>query len=154
MNTQNNTARLLASTVEDVIKSSNLNCFERYWDLYERTIDLSNVTSFFVRTEAQLFRSAYCNVVIVGDGLLIDISGDDQNNEGDFSVLLLNSISGISIHTGPLPGLADSQGARIVVQTELAGLVDEGPYWVAKTAEEEERLLDLVESLIESMSTR
>ena len=51
MSTQDHTARLLASTVEDAINDGNLRNFQLYWSLYKRTVDVSKITKFFVRTE-------------------------------------------------------------------------------------------------------
>ena len=154
MSTQDHTARLLASTVEDAINDGNLRNFQLYWSLYKRTVDVSKITKFFVRTETQNFLGGYCNVAIMADGLIIDIEGDDNRNEGNLAVHSLTSIIGVSVQAGPLPGMAGSQGARIVALADLVGHVDEGLTWIAKTPEEEDRLLDLVKCLIESISTR
>ena len=150
--TNSNYAAQLDRIVNRLIETAELDVFEDYWDLYKETADISNVQGFFVRTAGEYDSISYCNAAIIGDGLLVDIEGDDDGESGSLTIRSLDSIAGLSIHTEALPGLPDSQGASLVVDTELAGESDYGPHWVAKTEEEEEHLLRFAKVLVQAMS--
>ena len=140
--------------IEQEIEGNGLHAFGRYWDLYKRTANISIIRRFFVRTEPRLLGGGYCNVAIIGDDILVDIEGDDNDNSGALSLHLLKSISGVVVHSGSLPGVASSQGASLVVLAEREGVTELGFHWVAKTTEEEERLLGFTEFLVQVVSTR
>ena len=140
--------RIVARAIENI----RLYAFERYWDLYKHTAEISNVRGFFVKTQSDTFRSGYCNVAIIGDGLLVDIEGDDSRNSGSLTFDSLSSITTVSIHDGPLPGLSSSNGASLVVCANRVNETEIGIHWVAKTEEEEEHLLYFSECLVREIS--
>ena len=96
-----------------MVEENNIPMFEEYWGLYEHAADKLNVQAFYVRIDSQsLFGgpSRYCNVAILGDGLVVDIEGNDDSRSGRLSLERLDSITSVSIHAGSLPGLSSSQG--------------------------------------------
>ena len=143
--------------VEKAIEEQELAKLGEYWELYEATTHVSEVQAFFIRIEAQnsalvLSRGGYCNVAIIADGLLIDIEADDSDNSGSLTVQSLESVSDISIHKGSLQNLSSTRGASLVVLANRIGEEDIGLHWAAKTAEEEEHLLQFAEALVQSIS--
>ena len=147
----------LASIVEQAVEQHNLVKFAQYWELYLKTTDVQGIEGFFVTTEVQGHAightvGAYCNVAIIGDGLLIDIEGDDEDNTGSLTFHPLESVSGVEIHAEPLRGLASSRGALLVVIANQVGEEDIGLHWVAKTAEDEEHLLAFAKILVKAIS--
>ena len=145
--------RIVAKAIEE----HELESFEEYWGLYEEMAKVNSVKAFFVRIEKQngrsvLRRGDYCNVAIIGDGLLIDIEADDSDDSGNLFVQPLRSISRVSVQNGPLQNLSHSQGASLVVISSRIGEEHVGPYWVAKTDEEEEYLLKFAQALVQEIS--
>ena len=149
--TNRDQAEQLDKTVAEVFALFSTNTFRRYWELYKQTADISEVQGFFIRTELQ---ATYCNVAIIGDGRLVDVEGDDSDNSGGLSIRSLDSVCGVSVHSGPLKAFPRTQGASLVVLTKLVGETNPGAYWMAKTPEEEERLLGFVQFLVQTVSSR
>ena len=144
----------LDQTVERLIRNGRLAMFARYWELYQRTSVITEVQSFFVRTEDGSAVGGYCNAAIIGDGLLVDVEGDDRDRSGSLTAHSLDAFDEVFIHDGPLRGLPSSQGARLVVVAELKGQESAGTHWVAKTLAEEDMLLDFAAVLIGAISRR
>ena len=145
----------LAQKVDRVIDENDIPTFEEYWELYEHAADTLNVQAFYLRIDSQsLFGgpSRYCNVAILGDGLIVDIEGNDDGRSGRLSLERLDSITSVSIHAGSLPGLSSSQGASLVVLAHRSDESGVGLHWVAKTEEEEKHLLDFAQSLVRAIS--
>ena len=142
----------LAQKVDRVIDENDLPTFEEYWELYKRAAFMLNVQRFFVSSESQFPQGGHCNVAIIGSGLLVDIEGDESSRSGSLTLERLDSITSVSIHAGPLPGLSDSQGATLVVLAHGAGETDAGLHWVAKTEEEDVYLLSFAQSLVRAIS--
>ncbi len=156
MSTRDRSAQL-SQIVEEAIENFQLESFEAYWELYEETAQVNSVQAFFVRVDADngpygQSRGDYCNVAIIGDGLLIDIEGDDSDDSGNLSVHPLKSLSRVSLRNGPLQNLSHSQGASLVVIANQIGDEHVGPYWVAKTDDEEEHLLKFAQALVKAIS--
>ena len=128
--------------------------FARYWELYERSAAIADLRSFFVRVETRSTSGGYCNAAIIGDGLLVDVEGDDGNNSGSLSVQSLDDLGRVLIHVGPLRGFPLSQGARLVVLALPKGQEQAGSHWVAKTPDDEERLLEFATELIGAIARR
>ena len=151
-----NKSAQLAGIVKRVVGENDLPMFEEYWELYEHAADISNVQAFYIRIES--FNDfghesvKYCNVAILGEGLVVDVEGDDSKSTGSLTLSSLDSFSHVSFHAGSLPGLPSSQGASLVVLAHSAGESDAGPYWVAKTEEEEDYLLSFAQSLVRAIS--
>ena len=146
----------LARKVERLVDEYGLPTFEEYWGLYESTADLSNVQTFYIQTEARNHfggsSAHYCNVAIIGDGLIVDIEGNDDTRSGRLSLERLDSITSVSIHAGALPGLSSSQGASLLVLADRAHESGVGLHWIAKTEEEEDHLLNFAQSLVQAIS--
>ena len=68
--TNRNRSAELERIVGRAIENDRLAAFKRYWDLYKDTSEISSVQGFFVKTQSDIFRNGYCNVAIIGDGLL------------------------------------------------------------------------------------
>ena len=144
----------LRRTVGRATETGKFPTFVQYWDIYNRAAVPAGVQRFFFRTESQAFSGGYCNAAIIGGGLLIDIESDETKGTGSVSVDSLASISSVSIHAGPLPGLSISNGASLVVLAGHAAETDIGLHWVAKTDAEEEQLLQFAQCLVHSISGR
>ena len=140
--------------VERSIRYEHLETFARYWRLYQRTAVITEVEGFFLRIEDRSPAGGYCNVAIIGNGLLVDVEGDDVDRSGTLTAHSLDAFNEVFIHIGPLRGLPSSQGARLVVVAELKGQEDAGTHWVAKTFAEEDMLLEFAAVLIGSISRR
>ena len=88
--------------------------FAQYWELYEETADTSKIEWFYLNVEPQQpLKGGYCNVAIIGGGLLIDVEGDDTNHSGSLSLGPLESFSSVAMQKGALPGLSHSQDASL-----------------------------------------
>ena len=108
-----------------------------------------------MRTEIQddaFSGGGYCNVAIIADGLLIDIEGDDNDNTGNLTFQPLESISAVRVRAEPLRGLDHSRDALLVVLANRVGEEGVGLHWVAKTEEDEERLLAFAKTLVKAIS--
>ncbi len=142
----------LTRIVQRAIEEHQFTKFARFWELYERTTDIQRIDAFYIRTEVLISNGGgYCNVAIIGDGLLIDIEGDDNNSTGNLTFQTLKSVGEVEIHTSPLQGLHSSQGASLVVLTNsVEG--DIGVHWVAKTEDDEEHLLQFAQTLVQAIS--
>ena len=140
--------------VEQAIENGGFPTFAQYWEIYSLTADLSAVQAFYFRTESQYPFGAYCNAAIIGDGLLVDIEGDETKKSGGLTMASLDSISGVSIHAGSLPGLPSSNGASLVVLSRRPAETNVGLHWVAKSDEEEEHLLSFAKCLVQVISKR
>ncbi len=156
MSTRNRSAQL-TKLVEDAIEELHLEEFEAYWEMYESTCQVTTVEAFYLRTEVRVGDFGrklgdYCNVAIVGDGLLVDVEGDDNDNSGNLIAQPLKSFSEVSIHRGPLTNLESSRDSSLVVLANRVGEEDVGLHWVAKTEEEEEHLLEFARLLIQVVS--
>ncbi len=146
----------LTRIVQQSIEEHRFAKFARFWELYESTTDIQRIEAFYIRTEVQdswLIPNGggYCNVAIIGDGLLIDIEGDDNNGTGNLTFQTLKSVGAVEIHTSPLQGLHSSQGASLVVLTN-SDEGDIGVHWVAKTEDDEEHLLQFAQTLVRAIS--
>ena len=149
------TSASLSKTVEAAIGEHDLSIFAKYWKLYEETADTSSIQRFYINVESQQFYAGgYCNVAIIGDGLLIDIEGDDIRGSGGLIMESLESVTKVSIYAGPLPGLQNSQGASLVVTADSIGESDIGFHWIAKTEDEEKHLTLFAKSLVNAISNR
>ena len=152
-----NKSAQLARIVERLIDENDLSTFSEYWEFYEHTADLTNVQAFYIQTESQaLFGGPirYSNVAILGDGLIVDVEGNDATRSGSLSLDKSDSITSVSIHAGTLPGLSSSQGASLVVLAHRADESGVGLHWVAKTEEEVDHLLNFAQALVQAISNQ
>ena len=145
----------LDQIVRDATEEHGLNTFLQYWELYKSVSSISRIQAFYVREGADqqhYSRVSYLNVAIVGDGLVVDVEGDDNTRRGGLSVRSLKSVTDLAIHPGPLPGLRNTQNAKLVVITKSAGESEVGLHWVAATEDEEKHLLRFAQALMSTMS--
>ena len=139
----------LDETVMDLIWRHKFDTFGRYWEIYKKTALISDVSAAHIVAKPE---EGYLNVAIVGDGLLVDIEGEDHPSQGELSVDQIGAISGISVNVGSLAGFPKSQGASLVVVTRLRGAPNAGPYWAAWTPAEETSLMEFARSLTDGFS--
>ena len=153
MTTRNRSSQL-TRTVKKAIEEQKLDKLVEYWELYQDTCRVSFVEAFYMRTESHRSKSggSYCNIAVIGDGLLVDIEADDADSSGNLAVYPLKSLSDLSILTGSILNFAPSQGASLVVLANRLGEEGVGLHWVAKTEEDEENLQRFAKSLIQAIS--
>ena len=145
----------LSRIVESAIEEHGLDMFAQYWELYEETADISEIQRFYVNIEPQQTSGGgYCNVAIIGDGLVVDIEGDDVRRSGSLSLDSIEKISSVGIHMGQLPGLPNSQNASLVVVVQRVGESDVALYWTARADDDEERLLEFARVLVQRVSRK
>lgn len=141
--------------VEKAIEEHGFGTFAKYWELYEETVDVSDVQRFYFTMEPQWHgNGGYCNVAIIGDGLLVDVEGDDTRRSGGLNMQTLDSVTRVSAHAGALPGIPNAQGATLIIMTDRANEHNVGIYWVAKTDEDQERLIQFTSTLVKAVSNR
>ena len=146
---------LLNQIVRDASEEHGLETFLQFWRLYEKIAPVSCAQAFYVREGANQWiysRVNYFNVAIIGDGLVVDIEGDDGTRKGGLSIQSLRSVTRVTVHPGSLPGLRNSQNAKLVVITSNAGESEVGLHWVATTDEQEAHLLRFAGALTNAMS--
>ena len=144
-------AEELAHVVATELDLNENSTFGQYWELYKQTANVSNIEGLFIRTEG---RSGYCNVVILGDGRIVDIEVEERARSGGLHIRPLSSVSEVHLHRGSLPQLPYSEGALLVVMLGLTGMDESGPYWAAQTRAQERKLLGFAQALIEAISDR
>ena len=145
---QPNLSHQLDQAVDDLLQCHKLSTFRYYWELYKRTFPQFEIQAHYsvVGTPTE-----YANAVILGDGKVIDIEGDDETDSGYLAVQDVASIGSVVFHRGHVEGFSRSQGASLVVFTRLVGETDSGPYWVARTELEEDRLIMFARRLVDSL---
>ena len=129
--------RQLDMAVGELLGRHEFVSFSRYWSLYKRTVASRGVDASYLVFDRD---TKWCNVAIIADNKIIDIEGEDGADVGIMSVRDASCLSSVIFKIGPLVGLSRSQGASLVVATELVGSTS-GPFWIARTPDEEEKLL-------------
>ena len=146
---QPNQSQRLDATVEDLLQSYNPNTFRRYWELYRRAVPLTEIRAFFVCVDPV---TSYYNVAILGDDKLVDIEGDDTGGTGYVCFQSLTGIGAVVLREGQIEGFSRSQGASLVMLTRLVGETSVGPYWVARTTPEVDRLTRFATFLVDAIA--
>ena len=123
--------------VSELLGRHEFAMFSRYWSLYKRTVASPGIDASYLVFDQD---TKWCNVAIIDGSKIIDIEGEDSADVGIMSVRDVSCLSSVIFKLGPLVGLSRSQGASLVVATELVGPTS-GPFWVARTPDEEEKLL-------------
>lgn len=136
----------LNSIVADALSHGEFSSFRKYWKLYKQTTPLTEIAGFFFRSEPH---EGYFNLALLGEGRVIDVEGDDKENRGNLSVIGADSVEQVIFRIEPLPNLRNGQGASLTMLLKLVGRDITGPYWAAMTPEEEERLHEFAQRLIE-----
>ena len=149
--TNENLAEHLANEVRRILSCGNAGRFRQYWELYKQVAEITAMQGLFIRSDDG---AGYFNVAIIGEGRIADIEGDESGGTGAMHVYPLSSVRELALHRGPLPSLPHSQGASLVLLLSLTGQDSSGPYWVAKTPDDEERLLSFSRSLVQLVSAQ
>ena len=132
----------LHKLVDSILVEHDLDVFEEYWGLAKQALSGHPVHRFYVQTE-----EGYANVAILTDGVVADIEGDDTEDEGFFTVYRINSLSRVGFYKEQVPTVPDSDGAELVIVANTPGDHLEF-YWIAKTEQEAEYLLEFGRSLL------
>ena len=119
--------------------------------LYRQTAEISDIRALFIRKDE---RAGYYNIVILGDGRIVDIESPVRHVPGTIHIHPLSSVSEVFINQGSLPQLPDSQEASLVLMLALTGLDQSGPYWAANNPEEEAQLKRFARTLVQEISDR
>lgn len=112
--------------------------FERNWSIYQASLDIQNIEGFFIGAVPS---TKYVNLVVLGEGLIIDVEGCEDASVNGVSVSRLAMLRSIHFFSKPLESLPRTKDATLVVTTRLIGATSGGPYWVAANQEEEKDLL-------------
>lgn len=142
-------ATRLEYIVEGLIQEHRFDTFRKYWEIYKETARISDVSAAHIVSKP---RDSYLNVAIMGEGLVVDIEGEDHPGDGALHVDPLKIIAGILISTEPLVGFPKLQGASLMVVTKLMGEPNTGPYWGAWSPDEEDTLKGFARSLRDGLS--
>ena len=125
--------------------------FRQCWDLYLQTAEISEIQGLFVRIDED---PPYFNIAIAGEGIVADIEGADGQNPGVVRIYRVSLIREVILHRGSLPSYDHSKGASLMLLLRLVGLDESGPYWAARTQDEEEQLLSFARCLVQCISTK
>ena len=140
-------AEQLETRVVELLDTYASGSFQKYWGYYKESVAPSDVKAFFVKLRPS---ENYLNVAVIGEGLLIDVDGDDAPESGGIGVHPLTSVRSVYVRTNPPPTLPRARTASLVVFTQLAGGTG-GPYWFAEDSEEERDLLRFSKILLDSI---
>ena len=132
----------LHKVVDSILSEHDLEVLEGYWELAKHTLTGHPVRRFYVRTEG-----GYGNVAILTDSVVADIDGDDTDEQGHFAVCRISALSDIGFYKEQVPTVPDSDGAELVIVANTPGDHLEF-YWIAKTEQEAEYLLEFGRSLL------
>ena len=132
----------LHNVVDSILSEHDLEVLEEYWELAELALRGHPVRRFYVRTEG-----GCGNVAILTDSVVADIDGDDTDEQGHFAVCRISALSDIGFYKEQVPTVPDSDGAELVIVANTPGDHLEF-YWIAKTEQEAEYLLEFGRSLL------
>ena len=133
----------LHGVVNSISSEHDLRVLKEYWELAEHALKGQPVRQFYVRAE-----EGYANVAILTDGVVVDIEGDDTEDEGSFAGYNINSLTRVGFYREQVPTVPDSEEAELVVTVHITGISDLELYWIAKTEREAEYLLDFGSNLM------
>ena len=147
MVTNRNLRQQLNDIVEGILEDGENQTFSSYWELARQMLANEPVRRFYAVAEL-----THANVGIITDNLLIDISGDDEDEEGNLSIQQLNAFSSVELIEGPVEDVSGSEGARLVLLSYVAGSEVVDLHWMAFSEEEEKHLLVFAKELVDSIS--
>ena len=128
----------LLEQVDSLRKKYPSESFERNWSIYKSSLDIQDIEAFLVKTVPSM---KYIDVTVIGEGLVVDVDGSEDESLGGVMVAPLGMIRSIHFFSEPLEALRLTEDSTLVVTTRLTGATPGGPYWVASTPEEEQDLL-------------
>lgn len=135
--------------VKDVLETYDTGTFRRHWEFYKSTGAINEVKRYYVKIDSE---NRYFNVAVLGDGKIVDIEGDSNNEAGGLSIRSLSAIGGVILRAGSSPTFPRAQRATLLVVTQLTGGRANGPYWFAENPEEERQLLTFIQPLVDVIS--
>ena len=136
--------RQLDVVVDELLGRHEFGSFSQYWALYKRTVIPQEAEASYLVCDPD---TKWCNVAIIDNNKIIDIEGEDGSDVGSISVREVSHLSAVLFKLGPVTGYRRSQGASLVVATELIGSTS-GSFWIARTRDEEEQLVQFTRFLI------
>ena len=129
----------LMGAVSQHLEELYSDAFNLRWTIYKATIDIQDVQAYYVKVKSDI---NYINVVIWGDGLVVDVDGDNSNENCAFSIHPLRMIRSVFLTDDCIQGSELTEDASLLVNCRLAG--GGRPYWFAENQVEEIDLLGFV----------
>ena len=133
----------LHEAVDSILRKHDADVFEGYWELAKRALTGHPVRQFYIRVEED-----YGNVAVLTDDAVADIEGDDKNERGHFGFHRISALSDVELYKERVPTIPDSDGAELVIVVNTMSSTAFGLYWVAKTEQESEYLLEFGRALV------
>ena len=139
----------LNAVVESILERREPTRFGESWEMAAETLGRLPVRGFYVSAD-----QGYANVAIMADGLLVDVEGDDEGDDGrgSVSVRRLGAVTGVDLFGGPVEGIPESEEAQLVLMVYVEGGETVDLHWVAYTDEERGRLLQFGGAVIDAIT--
>lgn len=134
--------RLVSQYLEELYSDA----FNLRWTFYKTAIDIQDVQAYYVKVKRDI---NYINVAVLGDGLIVDMDGDNSNEDCTFSIHPLSMIRSVYLTDDGMEGIELTEDASLMVNCRLAG--GGGFYWFAEDRAEEVELLGFVKVLARSI---
>lgn len=145
--TSQNLRQQLNDIVDSILEDGENETFASYWELARQMLGNEPVRRFYAVAEL-----THANVAIITETLLVDISGDDEDEDGNLSIQRLNALSSVELIQGPVEDVSGSEEALLVLLSYVAGSEVVDLHWMAFSEEEEKHLLLFAKELVESIS--
>ena len=136
----------LMRLVNQYLEESYSDAFTLRWGFYKTAIDIQDVQAYYVKVKRDI---NYINVAILGDGLVVDLDGDNSNEDSTFSIHPLRMIRSVYLADDGIEGNELTEDATLMVNCRLTG--GGGFYWFAEDRAEEVDLLGFVKVLARSI---
>ena len=139
----------LDSAVEAVLERHKPARFADSWEMASATLGQLPVRGFYINAD-----QGYANVAIMTDGLLVDVEGDDEGEDGpgNVSVRALGAVTGVEFFGGPVEDIPESAEALLVMMAYVEGGEAVDLHWIAYTDEERARLLEFGKAVVEAVT--
>ena len=139
----------LSEKVDSILEEYDLDVLSGYWNLAKSVLTGHAVRRFYVQAG-----EGYGNIAILTDGMVVDVVGDEQDDEGYVAVHRISAFSGIDFYEEQVPTVPGSDDAELVVVTNTVGSDTLGLHWIATDEEESEYLLRFGRALVTSLADR
>ena len=123
--------------------------FDKYWNLYRGTAFINKPEGLYFRINED---ATYRNIVVAGDGRIVDIEADESSNTEAISVSPYRAFSGVGLYMGAIATLPRTESSLLTVACRVSGSNSLGPYWSAHNQEEVERLRTFANILVKAVS--
>ncbi len=137
----------LENVMETVLDEYDLDELESYWDLGNTILGEAPVRRFYVHVE-----EGYGNVAVLTDTLVLDMEGETDGAEGGLVAHRVRGLGEVSFYEHPIPTIAGSAGAQLVVVASAIGSDEIGSHWIANTDEEYDYLVSFGQALVEAIA--